>query len=600
MTGPLPSFGPLLLGEGHTRFRLWAPGEREVRLVLPARGLRQPMRPLDGGWHEVDAPAGPGEPYLFALGSGQEVPDPASRRQAETMHGPSLVVDPGSYAWRHTEWRGRPWAEAALYELHVGTFSPEGTFAGTRARLPYLAELGVTAVELMPIAEWSGSRNWGYDGVLPYAPTRSYGRPDDLRALVDEAHGLGLMVFLDVVYNHFGPEGNYLSLYAPQFFTDEFKTPWGAAIDFRRRAVRDFFIENALYWLSEFRFDGLRFDAVHAIKDPSPTHILVELAATVRERLDGERQVHLVLENEANQARFLRRDAPEGRLYDAQWNDDAHHVLHVLLTEEDAGYYADFAGEPARRLARSLAEGFVYQGEPSEHAGGKRRGEPSGSLPPLAFVDFLQNHDQIGNRALGERLAELTEPRALQAAQSLLLLSPHVPMLFMGEEWGTAIPFQYFCDFHGDLGQAVREGRAREFAGFFANPKAAVPDPLAETTFTRSKLDWGEKDRAPHDRWLARSRVLLRLRAEQLAPRLAAGRSRSEGAEALGPRAVRAAWRLGDGSRLTLLACLGPDGLERVELPQGRIVHASAADVGPALEQGTLPAWSVAWFLEEA
>ena len=604
-------FGAALLSDGRARFSLWAPGQEEVRLVLPGREDRErPMRRREGGWFEAEAEAAPGEAYAFRLGGGDgglEVPDPASRRQARDVHGPSLLVDPGAYRWRHTGWRGRPWGEAVLYELHLGAFSPEGTFEGARARLPYLAELGVTAVELMPVADFAGSRGWGYDGVLPYAPAGAYGTPDELKALVDEAHGLGLMVFLDVVYNHFGPEGNYLSTYAPQFFTEDFKTPWGAAIDFRERPVRDFFVHNALYWLEELRLDGLRLDAVHAIRDPSETHVLVELARRVRERFEGEREAHLVLENEANQARFLRRDDPAAgcRLYDAQWNDDAHHVLHVLLTGERAGYYEDFAERPAERLARSLASGFVYQGEASAHAGGKPRGEPSGGLPAQAFVDFLQNHDQIGNRALGERLAALVEPGALQAAQSVLLLSPRVPMLFMGEEWGTGTPFQYFCDFGGELGQAVRKGRAREFAGFFADPKAEVPDPLAEATLARSRLDWGEPARPPHDRWLARTRALLRLRAEVLAPRLAAGEARPEGAEAFGGHGIRASWRLADGSRLALLACLGPSGLEGVAAPEvcgaaARMLHESSADVAAALAGSALPPWSAVWFLTEA
>jgi maltooligosyltrehalose trehalohydrolase len=593
-------FGATLLEGGRTRFRLWAPGEEQVQLALPNHGSTTPMHRREGGWFELEVAAAAGDPYLFALPGGQQVPDPASRLQADTVHGPSLVVDPGTYHWRHTEWRGRPWAQTVLYELHLGTFSPEGTFEGARARLPYLAELGVTAVELMPIADFAGSRNWGYDGVLPYALAHPYGTPDELKALIDEAHGLGLMVFLDVVYNHFGPEGNYLSLYAPSFFTEDFKTPWGAAIDFREQPVRDYFVHNALYWLEEYRFDGLRFDAVHAIVDPSETHILRELASRVRGHFGPERQIHLVLENEANQAQFLRRDDPLGRLYDAQWADDGHHVLHVLLTGEHAGYYEDFAQEPGRLLARVLSEGFVYQGQPSKHAGGKKRGEPSKDLPALAFVDFLQNHDQIGNRALGERLTELADTRAVQAAQSILLLSPHIPMLYMGEEWGTRIPFQYFCDFEGDLGQAVREGRAREFAGFFNNPKAEVPDPLAETTFTRSKLDWGEIQRTPYDLWLSRTRMLLRLRGDQIAPRLLAGEGRSEGTEVLGGHGVRVSWRLGDSSRLTLLACLGETGIDGVPRVEGHALHFSSDDVTAALEQGSLPPWSAAWFLAEA
>jgi malto-oligosyltrehalose trehalohydrolase len=608
VTADRPGFGPVLLGGGRARFRLWAPlADGEVSLVLPGRGARLPMRPSGGGWLEAEAEAAPGDAYAFALPDGREVADPASRRQAGDVHGPSVLVDPDAYRWRHAGWRGRPWGEAVVYELHLGTFSPEGTYEGTRARLPHLADLGVTAVELMPVADFAGGRGWGYDGVLPYAPARCYGTPDELKALVDEAHGLGMMVLLDVVYNHFGPEGNYLSLYAP-FFTEDFgKTPWGAAIDFRRPEVREFFVGNALYWLSEFRLDGLRLDAVHAITDPSDEHVLVELGRRARDLAAREgRRVHLVLENERNQARFLRRGgepsaaAAEGRPYDAQWNDDAHHVFHVLLTGETNGYYEDFAERPAERLARVMAQGFVYQGEPSPHARGKPRGEPSADLPALAFVDFLQNHDQIGNRALGERLAELVDDRALQAAQSVLLLSPHVPLLFMGEEWGARTRFQYFCDFHGELAKAVSEGRKGEFAGFFANPDLEVPDPIDAATFARSKLDWGEPARPPHDRWLARTRVLLRLRGERLAPRLVAGDTRSLGAEALGEHGVRAAWRLGDGSRLALLACLGPSGLDGLEVPAGAMLHESAADVAEALARGALPPWSAAWFLEEA
>lgn len=588
-------FGAALLGDGQVRFRLWAPGQSEVALVLPDRRERRPMRRLEGGWHELTTEAAAGEPYLFALQDGLEVADPASRCQAEDAVGASLVVDPLAYSWRETAWQGRPWHETVLYELHVGTFTPEGTYAAAAERLPQLAELGVTAIELMPLADFPGRRNWGYDGVLLYAPDRAYGAPDALKALIDRAHALGLMVFLDVVYNHFGPEGNYLNSYAPDFFTRDFRTPWGAAIDFRERAVRDFYVHNALYWLEEYRFDGLRFDAVHAIVDPDETHILQEIARAVRRRFAGRRQAHLVLENEKNQARFLRHDGEAGqRLYDAQWNDDLHHVLHVLLTGETNGYYEDFAPKTVAKLARGLKEGFVYQGEPSRHQKGKARGEVSADLPPLAFVDFIQNHDQIGNRALGERLAQLAPPEAVQAAQALLLLSPHVPMLFMGEEWGSRTPFMFFCDFHGELGQAVREGRRKEFAAFFAD-LTEVPDPLAETTFTGSKLAWDECGKGEHVAWLEHTRRLLSLRAAELMPRLAAGESRAEAAEPLGRHGVRAVWRLGDGSRLTLLANLGPAALPLDAKPEGRPLH-----VHGALEDAGLPPWSVAWFLAEA
>jgi maltooligosyltrehalose trehalohydrolase len=593
-------YGAQLQGDGRVRFRLWAPGHEEVRLVLPERGERLAMGKQDGGWLELVTEAGVGEPYRFALADGTEVADPASRGQAEDVHGPSLVVDPGSYRWRHAGWRGRPWHEAVVYELHVGTFTPEGTFRAAIDRLPHLKDLGVTAVELMPVADFAGTRGWGYDGVLLYAPERAYGTPDDLKGLVDAAHGHGLMAFLDVVYNHFGPEGNYLSQYAPAFFTEDFHTPWGAAIDFRERPVREFYVHNALYWLEEYGFDGLRLDAVHAIVDPSGTHILTELARTVRGHFAGKRHVHLVLENEANQARFLRRDDEAGaRLYDAQWNDDVHHVFHVLLTGEKAGYYADYAEKPTSKLCRGLREGFVYQGDPSRNRNGEPRGEPSADLPPLAFVDFLQNHDQVGNRALGERLTALAPPEAVRACQAVLLLSPHVPLLFMGEEWGARTPFQFFCDFHGELAQAVRDGRRREFAAFFEDPKDEVPDPLAEATFARSRLDWEESRRPEHAEWLAHTRRLLELRARELAPRLAAGETHVEAADVVGRHGLSLCWRLGDGSRLTLLANLGLDPWAPDMAPRGRLLHATCDGQDASGPEPRLPSWSAAWFLAE-
>jgi maltooligosyltrehalose trehalohydrolase len=588
--------------QGRVRFRFWAPGQQQVALALPERGARLPMEAKSEGWFELVTEAAAGEPYLFALADGTEVADPAARAQAEDAIGPSLVVDPLAYRWRNAGWCGRPWAEAVIYELHVGTFTPEGTFKAAIDRLPYLKELGVTAVELMPLADFPGRRNWGYDGVLLYAPDRAYGTPDDLKALIDAAHGLGLMVLLDVVYNHFGPEGNFLSTYAPAFFTEDFHTPWGAAIDFRQRPVRDFYVHNALYWLEEYRFDGLRLDAVHAIVDPSDTHILQEIGRRVRQRFRGERAIHLVLENEHNQARFLRRDEEAGgRLYEAQWNDDLHHVLHVLLTGETAGYYTDYAEEPATKLARGLGQGFVYQGEPSRNRKGAPRGEPSADLPPLAFVDFLQNHDQIGNRALGERISHFADPAAVRTMEAILLLSPHVPLLFMGEEWGASTPFLFFCDLHGELAEAVRQGRRREFAAFFADPAAEVPDPLAETTFARSRLDWGECQHEPHSSWLAHTRELLRLRADVLAPRLSRGEARLCGADVTAEEGLSLSWAFADGSRLTTLANLGPQPWMPDAAPRGRLLHATFALEAAA--SGTcpkLPPWSAAWYLAEA
>ena len=577
-------FGAAVQADGTVRFRLWAPAADRVELDLPERGGARPMRPLEQGWHELALTAAPGEPYSFLLPDGRRVADPASRCQAGDALGPSLIVDPAAYRWRQEGWPGRPWHEAVVYELHVGTFTPQGTFRAAIERLPHLAELGVTALEIMPVADFVGRRNWGYDGVLPFAPDRSYGAPDDLKALIDAAHGHGLMVLLDVVHNHFGPEGNDLARYAPGFFTDDFRTPWGAAIDFREPTVRAFFVHNALYWLEEYRFDGLRFDAVHAIVDPSETHILVEMAREVRRRIP--REVHLVLENEDNEASHLGWP-----LYDAQWNDDVHHVFHTLLTGEAIGYYRDYADHAPERLARGLAEGFVYQGEPSRHRRGERRGRPSAHLPSTAFIDFLQNHDQIGNRAEGERLTTLAGPAAVQACQAVLLLSPHVPMLFMGEEWGATTPFAYFCDFQGELGEAIRAGRRREFAAFHDHD-LEVPDPLAEATFRLSQLRWSDLDEPRHQVWLQRTRELLALRARAVAPRLALGEVEVERAAVLGGRRISLSWRFTDGSLLSLLANLGAEAGEPARPLPGEVIHATHHH-----DHGAAAPWSATWFL---
>src|SRR3954451_14226581 len=471
-------FGATLLGDDRTQFRLWAPAQEQVSVEING-GAPVPMRRLADGWFEAEASCGAGAQYRYRLHDGLAVPDPASRAQADDVHGPSLVVDPRAYRWRNPEWRGRPWEESVIYELHTGLL---GGFAGVQRELERLSDLGITAVELMPINDFPGERNWGYDGVLPFAPDRAYGSPDDLKALVDAAHDHGLMIFLDVVYNHFGPDGNYLASYAPQFFRDDVSTPWGPAIDFRRAEGRRFFTENAIYWLMEYRFDGLRFDAVHAITEAD---WLDEMAAAVRATVEKDRHVHLVLEHDGNVADHLRGD------FDAQWNDDGHHVLHTMLTGEHEGYYADYAGKPAERLARVLAEGFAYQGEPSPPRSGETRGTPSGDLPPTAFVLFLQNHDQIGNRAFGERMVTLADPQALEAAIALQLLCPQIPLIFMGEENASPSPFQFFTDHHGELADAVREGRRKEFASFaaFSDParRAQIPDPNAAETFERSR-----------------------------------------------------------------------------------------------------------------
>jgi maltooligosyltrehalose trehalohydrolase len=412
--------------------------------------------------------------------------------------------------------------------------------------------------------------------VLPYAPNAAYGTPDDLKALVDAAHDHGLMIFLDVVYNHFGPDGNYLSLYAPQFFREDRHTPWGAAIDFRRPEVRGFFTDNVLHWLMDYRFDGLRFDAVHAILDQDWVD---EMAATVRATVEPGRHVHLVLEHHNDALRL-------GKNINAQWNDDGHNVMHVLLTGEDSGYYLDYADQPAWKLARCLAEGFVYQGEHS-HYMGEPRGMPSGHLPPTAFVLFLQNHDQVGNRAFGERLTTLVESAALEAAIGLLMLSPQIPLLFMGEEWGSQRPFPFFCDFAPPLDEAVREGRRREFAHYpeFADPEAQarIPDPTAEATFAMARLDWSECREKPHARWLDRYRRLLAIRRREIVPRLD-GIHPGGTYRVLGPAAVRVEWPLGDGSRLVLLANIADMPVPLAEpVDQGRMIYCSAAPPGDAL-----------------
>ena len=596
-------FGAEITGEG-VRFAFWAPTAREVVLVLD--GAEHPMPDAGQGWRRLVAPAAhAGSRYQYRVDGGLLVPDPASRFQPDDVNGPSLVVEPGAYEWSDGKWRGRPWEETVLYEAHVGTATPEGTYAGLAGKLEELRDLGVTAIELLPLSDFPGRRNWGYDGVLPYAPDSAYGAPDDLKGFVDRAHGLGLMVFIDVVYNHFGPAGNYLHAYAKTFFTDRHQTPWGAGINFdgaEGATVRDFFVHNALYWLEEFHVDGLRFDAVHAILDDSRPHIIAEIAERVRAALPG-REAHLVLENEANQARWLERDGDgRPRLHTAQWADDIHNAWHPLLTGESEGYYEDFADRPLEHLGRSLAEGFAYQGDPSVHQGGARRGEPSGHLPPQAFVSFLQNHDQTGNRAFGERLSHLVAPERLSLARAGLLLSPQVPMLYMGEDWAASTPFLYFVDFSEDeaLSAAVREGRRREFAKFASFSEGGgkqVPDPTSEDTFTRSILRWDEVSRSPHAEVRAEVRGLLRLRRDEVTPllktRFLGGRR-----EFPSPGCLDVTWRFAGGT-LRFAANFGDKAAAFEASADARIVWASPA----ADRQGKrlhLPSWTGAFVKTEA
>jgi malto-oligosyltrehalose trehalohydrolase len=548
------SHGATLIGPSRTRFQFWAPDIGSVGLEIADAPARL-MHAEEGGWHRLEVDCGAGTRYRYRISPDLAVPDPASRLQADDVHGPSIVVDPEAYAWRNTQWRGRPWHETVLYELHPGAF---GGFKGIAARLPRLKELGITAVELMPIADFCGRHNWGYDGVLPFAPDTAYGTPDELKALVDRAHDLGLMMFQDVVYNHFGPEGNYLHAYASAFFRDDVHTPWGAAIDFKNPVVRRFFIENALYWLEEYRFDGLRLDAVHAIPDRD---WLEELAETVK-RTITDRPVHLVLENDNNDAPLLES------AFTAQWNDDAHHAAHVLITGEGGGYYSDYADNPASALARCLSQGFAFQGEASPYRDGACRGTPSAHLAPDRFVFFLQNHDQVGNRALGERLAAIADPDALKVGMALLLMSPQIPLLFMGEELGAREPFLFFADYEGDLAEAVKRGRRREFGKFpeFATEEAQrrIPDPNRAETFRQSCPNFSATDDWSRN-WQDYVGRLIGLRHEALVPRLVG--ARSDGSEALTPRALQARWILGDGRRLSLAANFGPEPIALPPVP---------------------------------
>jgi maltooligosyltrehalose trehalohydrolase len=574
-------FGATLIEANRTHFRLWAPAQQQISLEIEG-GAPVPMQRLADGWFEGEAACGASTAYRYRLQDGLGVPDPASRMQANDVHGPSLVVDPHAYHWRNADWRGRPWEETVLYELHAGLL---GGFAGVARELRRFADLGITAVELMPINDFPGTRNWGYDGVLPFAPDCAYGSPDDLKALIDAAHDHRLMIFLDVVYNHFGPDGNYIASYAPEFFRNDVTTPWGPAIDFRRPQVRSYFTENALYWLMEYRFDGLRFDAVHAITE---SDWLDEMAAAVRATVERDRHVHLVLEHDGNVAAHLRRD------FDAQWSDDGHHVLHVMLTGENEGYYRDYADCPAERLARALREGFVYQGQPSEHRDGEPRGTSSVDLPPTSFVLFLQNHDQIGNRAFGDRLAAIVAPQALEAAIALQLLCPQIPLIFMGEEAASTTPFGFFTDHHGELADAVREGRRREFASFagFSDParRGAIPDPNALETFERSRPaadpECGSARRALYQR-------LLAARREHIVPRL--HEAKAIGAEAIGAKAVVARWRLGT-NVLTLATNLGQE-VCSFERPPGQMIHETAGGA-EALKAGRLAPFTTLAFLE--
>lgn len=496
-----------------TGFSVWAPGHDRVDLVLDHDRLPMAPDPSGGWWRlEVDAPSG--TRYRFAVDGGAPRPDPRSPSQPEGIDGPSETVDHGSFEWGDTDWRGQRWGSAVIYELHVGTFTPAGTFDAAVERLDHLVDLGVTTIEVLPIAEGSGERGWGYDGVDLWAPHHAYGGPNGFKRLVDAAHRRGLSVVLDVVYNHLGPAGNYLAEFGP-YFTDRYSTPWGSAINVDGAGsdeVRRWIIDNAAMWMTEYHVDGLRLDAVHAIIDQSALHLLEEMAVRVDALADHlGRPLWLIAESDRNDPRLVASREAGGFGLTASWSDDYHHALHAALAGDRSGYYEDFGS--LAQVARALNEVYVYGRDYSPHRD-RSHGRPVGDLPRHRFLGYLQNHDQIGNRAVGERSAALMSPERLRVAAALVLTAPFVPMLFQGEEWAASTPWQYFTN-HTDtaLGEAVREGRRKEFAVFGWAPED-VPDPQDPATRHRSVLRWNEIDTEPHRSILDWHRRLLALRRE--------------------------------------------------------------------------------------
>jgi maltooligosyltrehalose trehalohydrolase len=523
-----PRFGAWVVGEG-TRFRVWAPTRERVEVVLESgarAGDSLSLARAPDALHAVFVPGvGAGDRYWYRLDGEGPFPDPVSRCQPAGVHASSEVIDPRRFGWSDGAWRGVALEDLVVYELHVGTFSPAGTFGGVAERLSYLRALGVTAIELMPLADFPGCRNWGYDGVSLFAPARCYGTPDDLRRLVDTAHAAGIGVLLDVVYNHFGPDGAYVHAFSPWVFSKRHRTPWGDAINLdgpHSDIVRALLIENAIHWIREYHFDGLRLDATHALIDDGPRHFVAELAAAVHAAV-SHRQVLVIAEDERNLVQILRPERTGGWGVDAVWADDFHHQVHTALTGEHDGYYADYAGT-ATDLAETLRHGWFYHGQHSAYRRGPRGSDPVG-IEPRRFVICLQNHDQIGNRAFGDRLHQMTDLPAYRAASVLFVLAPETPLLFMGQEWAASAPFRYFTDHHQELGRLVTEGRRREFSRFAAfqdqRARDRIPDPQAEETFESSRLDWSELGCEPHRSVARLYAALLALRRTEAALRSA-------------------------------------------------------------------------------
>ncbi|WPB55323.1 malto-oligosyltrehalose trehalohydrolase [Xylophilus sp. GOD-11R] len=600
---PMP-FGATLLPEGGVKFRLWAPEATQVELVewMESGAAERHLHSTEKqpkGWHELTLEsAKPGTRYQWKINGETTVPDPASRFNPEGPHGPSQVVDPTTFAW-DTGWHGRPWSEVVLYELHVGTFTNEGTYAAAEAKLDELVETGITAVELMPLSDFPGRFGWGYDGVLPYAPHAAYGSPDDLKHFIQTAHRKGLMVFLDVVYNHFGPDGNYLGLYAPQFFSKVHTNPWGNSINFDREGsetVRAFFVQNALYWLQEYRFDGLRLDAIHAIVDDSALDVIDELASAVHDAIQ-DREVHLVLENENNGWQRLPAD---GR-YDAQWNDDYHHVMYVALSGDTAGYYQDFGKEPVALLARSLTHGFLWEGAKRSPEGARLELKPASAQPLGAMVNFLNNHDQSGNRAFGERFNQLVPRDSVPLATAMTLLSPSTPMLFAGEEFAAATPFLYFADWEGDLREAVIEGRLRDFGHFAKRADGSTgepPPPCDASTFDASGLDWAAAASEPSAAWRGFMKQALAARRQWFAPRLSRLIDGAHVAHMIDDRSFVLRWRYENAETIELVARLADTSLDAPDtsrLPWKPLAEPQTIFTVGRIDDDSWQPWSARW-----
>jgi maltooligosyltrehalose trehalohydrolase len=568
------SGGPVLgacIADGHVDFRVWAPRAETLDVLLEHENPQLPhrlrMRRDSDGYFSATLPgAADGLLYRYRIDGSSAYPDPASRFQPQGVHGPSQVVNLRRFAWSDENWRGITADNLVIYELHVGTFSPEGTFEGVRRRLGRLRELGVSAIELMPVGDFPGSRNWGYDGVALFAPARCYGKPEDLQRLVDSAHELGLAVILDVVYNHFGPDGNYTGLYSSSYMVKSRWNEWGDCVNLDGPGsgpVREFFIQNALHWLREFHVDGLRLDATHALVDESQRHFLAELTERVRQCI-RDREIVLIAEDERNLARLAQRAEQGGFGLDAIWADDFHHEIRRLLAGDDEGYFRDYDGSVAQ-LAEILNRGWLYCGEHSVHQGGPRGSKPEG-LAPEQFIFCLQNHDQVGNRALGERLHHQIDPAAYRAASAVLLLAPEAPLLFMGQEWAASTPFRYFTDHHAELGRNIAEGRRNEFRHFkaFVEPamRERIPDPQADETFRSSRLDWGECERQPHRGTWELYRSLLHLRHAE--PALGKSTRRKFSAIAWDDETLVLSFAAQDGSALLLVARLRGAGVFRL------------------------------------